>query len=496
MRRKFTRIAAVLLITILVSAPFASAKYADTGDVVWSTKLDGLTYGDLEAMIDNGGTPGGGGSCTCECACEECVFLKAHPVGSIYMTTTPGAPIYGEWEPWGEGRVPVGVGNFTDARGETRTFNFGETSTGVYNYALGVTEMPRHTHLQDAHTHLQNAHTHLQNAHTHIQDPHTHIQNPHAHPTNGGWGPGPTNTGMFRIDVNSPANRWSDVLNATATNQNATATNQNATAVNQNATAVNQNATAVNQNTGGDGFGTTVPHNNVQPYVTCYMWKCKDNTTTCTWRCNCGGGSSGTACSKDGDPCDCYEDLAAEVLALQGHDHNSLYAPLSHDHDSLYASFGHNHDSVYVKISDLVKLNIALTTSGSGATALRYNANFSSGFAPSATDVVTSSALKAFNPDYALNQEVDTGTKWHDGKTIYRRTWYHGGSVTMTTWTSVGAAPAGCTLILDCMMVRSDRASHPTVGLNVLSASSGVDIYSWASISFGAGFYVTIWYIK
>jgi len=51
MKRKLKRIAIVLLVAIAVSAPFASAKYADTGDVVWSTRLDGLTLEDLETMI-------------------------------------------------------------------------------------------------------------------------------------------------------------------------------------------------------------------------------------------------------------------------------------------------------------------------------------------------------------------------------------------------------------------------------------------------------------
>lgn len=63
---------------------------------------------------------------------------------------------------------------------------------------------------------------------------HTHIQQAHSHNSNGGWGAGSYDGGRFRVDANSPANRWGSVTSTTA----------------------------VNLPEGGD-----VPHNNLQPYA-------------------------------------------------------------------------------------------------------------------------------------------------------------------------------------------------------------------------------------
>ena len=51
MKQKLKRIVVILLATVIVSLPFASAKYVDDGSVVWSTTLDGMSYDDLEDMM-------------------------------------------------------------------------------------------------------------------------------------------------------------------------------------------------------------------------------------------------------------------------------------------------------------------------------------------------------------------------------------------------------------------------------------------------------------
>lgn len=55
----------------------------------------------------------------------------------------------------------------------------------------------------------------------------------HSHQIHGGWGSGSMGRNFFRVDSNNPGNQWDDTFS-----------------------------------TGGDGA-----HNNLQPYITCYMYK-------------------------------------------------------------------------------------------------------------------------------------------------------------------------------------------------------------------------------
>ena len=180
---------------------------------------------------------------------------------------------------------------------------------GEEEHVLLSSEMPSHTHVQNAHTHTQVAHNHAQDPHTHTQVAHNHAQDYHDH----GPGsfvavsttddthihPGADNSYMFSYSkylgpgsghggfataagsgyslhssttTGEPIDALSRpththaisgrVEGTIATNQAFTAVNNNTTATNQAFTAVNNNATAVNQNTGGGGA-----HNNLQPYV-------------------------------------------------------------------------------------------------------------------------------------------------------------------------------------------------------------------------------------
>ena len=71
-----------------------------------------------------------------------------YPVGSIYMTTNsqnPSTLFGGEWVAWGQGRVPVGAGTGTDINNVSKTFESGVTG-GEYNHTLSNVEMPKHGH--------------------------------------------------------------------------------------------------------------------------------------------------------------------------------------------------------------------------------------------------------------------------------------------------------------------------------------------------------------
>lgn len=155
------------------------------------------------------------------------VFALLYPVGSIYISTSSTNPNtlwgFGTWSAFGAGRTLVSL----DA-GQTE-FDTVEETGGAKTHMLTESEMPSHTHVQNAHTHTQNAHNHTQRYHS---------------ATTGGLS-GPTTA--------------PDTSSNTPTNYGL---------VTADTTAVNQNATATNQNTGGGGA-----HNNLQPYIVVYMFK-------------------------------------------------------------------------------------------------------------------------------------------------------------------------------------------------------------------------------
>jgi len=169
--------------------------------------------------------------------------------------------------------------NLPDSRGrasvnrspsDTEFDTMGE-KTGSKTETLAISQLPSHTHTQNAHTHTQDAHTntitdpghnHTQNAHNHSQNAHNHnstASNPYV--SDGGFGTINVTSAAggaygFRYGGTNPA--------ATATNQSTTATNNASyTGVTFGTTAaVNQSTTATNQNTGSGNS-----HNNIQPSI-------------------------------------------------------------------------------------------------------------------------------------------------------------------------------------------------------------------------------------
>jgi len=138
------------------------------------------------------------------------VFLVSHPVGSIYMTVEASentaakmnAKYGGTWQVWAAGRVPVGVNS-------SGTFNTVEKTGGAETHTLDESQMPRHTHEQDAHSH-----------------------NILYSGSSGSYA---------RAVGGANSNSFTNILAATV---------------------------ATNQDTGGGQA-----HNNLQPYITCYMYK-------------------------------------------------------------------------------------------------------------------------------------------------------------------------------------------------------------------------------
>ena len=75
------------------------------------------------------------------------IFDYVYPVGSIYMSvssTNPGRLFGGTWTAWGTGRVPVGI-NASDSN-----FSTVEKTGGESSHKLTISEMPSHNHKTDA----------------------------------------------------------------------------------------------------------------------------------------------------------------------------------------------------------------------------------------------------------------------------------------------------------------------------------------------------------
>ena len=243
-KKTLMRIAALLALFALVLAIPASAKYVGQGDAVFSTELDSLV------PLTTADIPAAGTGLTAmnkeSLVTADAIINMLYPKGSIYMSTDPTNPADRfpgtSWQAWGQGRVPLGAGTWTDSETETRTFTvaplatYTETSGGTYSHLLTTAQMPSHTHTQDAHGHTAN---------------HTHDL---------------STTGSSILGTNYSTNIGSligGVGNGGYWNQYYFGSLGIATA-NVNTSTV----AAVNQNTGGGNA-----HPNVQPYVTCYMWR-------------------------------------------------------------------------------------------------------------------------------------------------------------------------------------------------------------------------------
>ncbi len=151
-----------------------------------------------------------------------------YPVGSIYMGTSPTNPgelFGGTWESWGAGRVPVGV----DVSQEE--FRAVEKEGGEKGCRLASGQLPPHSHTvaqQEVVTGSAGEHTHQI---TFTQDA-----------ALGGGG--------VRV-VGGGANSSSSPVKDSGSH--------------------NHTFTIPEHSTGSTGNGEA--HNNLQPYITCYMWK-------------------------------------------------------------------------------------------------------------------------------------------------------------------------------------------------------------------------------
>ena len=150
-----------------------------------------------------------------------------YPVGSIYMSVDPRNPhefIGGTWVEWGKGKVPVGVDK------DDNDFNAAGKEGGEKTHYLSVSEMPSHSH-EGTYTSPKSETTGKPDNNGEYSDTKYSV---HYDVTESGMRYVETSSGMV---VPIPLNNVIESIHGVYPN------------------------------------GGSQAHNNLQPYITCYMWK-------------------------------------------------------------------------------------------------------------------------------------------------------------------------------------------------------------------------------
>lgn len=168
----------------------------------------------------------------------DALLALIYPVGSIYMSvndTNPATFLGGTWVRWGQGRVPVGV-NENDSDFETP-----EKEDGEKKHQLITSEMPNHRHQG--------------------QYSATHTYTDHV--------PTPTDPPSTVIMVDQGTREVEVQYNVVKDNVSSTPYRASGFGpINNIFYSCKVTSTYGVADDGGD-----IPHNNLQPYITCYMWK-------------------------------------------------------------------------------------------------------------------------------------------------------------------------------------------------------------------------------
>lgn len=185
---------------------------------------------------------------------KEQIIDTVYPVGSIYTSINPLNPSVvwgiGTWEEWGSGRVPIGV------KVGDSNFNEVEKEGGSYTVSLSESQLPSHSHSYDKVNSSSESHiltTSQIPKHTHKFDDNgqavtVYGDNQFAKPTADGF-----------AQHADPA--WWCGANKACSRISNTGGGQ----------GHSHNINTTSSDSGSIGSGN--PHNNIQPYITCYMWK-------------------------------------------------------------------------------------------------------------------------------------------------------------------------------------------------------------------------------
>lgn len=185
------------------------------------------------------------------------LFLAMHPVGSIFMTVDSSNPaeLYGgTWVAWGAGRVPIGV-NVADA-----DFDRVEKIGGNKN------SVASHTHTLDISVTLDEAGEHAHDLLTYTAASKTSIENAYspAHTISGSAKPylvfGYDDNIQRVILKSNDTLQYPDISNTIAYSST-------------DFYILNSGKHTHAANTTGSVESAGTENGNLQPYITCYMWK-------------------------------------------------------------------------------------------------------------------------------------------------------------------------------------------------------------------------------
>lgn len=190
---------------------------------------------------------------------------KKYPVGHILMSAENVNPKtylgFGTWEAWGAGRVPVGVDS-------TQTeFNTSGKTGGAKTHSLKVAELPEHTHVITEHDHYM-GHEHVIEAIT------VNTEKAGEHDHHARFDANQVAAGEDKHYYCSSGDHVSSVNGSSGTKFVAPAgEHQHKVTIPKHYTNTLRTETGLNDEIDSGKTGSNAAHNNLQPYITCYMFK-------------------------------------------------------------------------------------------------------------------------------------------------------------------------------------------------------------------------------
>ena len=268
-----------IILGMVIGLILSTASYVLADSIIDSKNVfykdnSGLAVNNVQDAID--------GTCTKFSKQIDAFLDKVYPIGSVYISTTLDTPakvktaIGGTWEAYGKGQTLVGVDT---AQNEFKTVNttggaksVSYTPKGtIGSTGLTINQIPSHSHSYDKPNANTGSHTltiEEMPRHTHIQNPHSHIM-PYQSNVNqyNGFG---FESGLSLI-VNG---NGIDLTYTTATNQYTGGNGGHTHPISTTSTSTG----AAGKGTTSDGHthsftGTADSINNLQPYITVYMYK-------------------------------------------------------------------------------------------------------------------------------------------------------------------------------------------------------------------------------